>query len=106
MRSMAKSQELQAGAERLFPGGVNSPVRAFRAVGGHPPFVARAEGAYLFDADGNRYVDLFGSCPGLTASPACLRPPRWQRAMSATLPPTSRMALPPEAIRRRSYRRR
>lgn len=61
MRSMAKSQELQASAERFFPGGVNSPVRAFRAVGGHPPFVARAEGAYLFDADGNRYVDLFGS---------------------------------------------
>jgi glutamate-1-semialdehyde 2,1-aminomutase len=40
---------------------VNSPVRAFRAVGAHPPFVARAEGAYLYDADGNRYVDLFGS---------------------------------------------
>jgi len=58
---MAKSQELQARAEGHFPGGVNSPVRAFRAVGGHPPFVARAEGAYLFDADGNRYVDLFGS---------------------------------------------
>ncbi len=61
MRSMAKSQELQARAEGNFPGGVNSPVRAFRAVGGYPPFVARAEGAYLFDADGNRYVDLFGS---------------------------------------------
>jgi glutamate-1-semialdehyde 2,1-aminomutase len=61
MRSMAKSQELQERAEGHFPGGVNSPVRAFRAVGGHPPFVARAEGAYLFDADGNRYVDIFGS---------------------------------------------
>lgn len=58
---MAKSQELQERAEGHFPGGVNSPVRAFRAVGGHPPFVARAEGAYLFDVDGNRYVDLFGS---------------------------------------------
>ena len=55
------SQALQARAEEYFPGGVNSPVRAFRAVGGHPPFVARAEGAYLFDADGNRYVDMFGS---------------------------------------------
>ena len=43
------------------PGGVNSPVRAFRAVGGHPPFVVRAEGATLYDADGNRYIDLFGS---------------------------------------------
>ncbi|MCH7871495.1 MAG: glutamate-1-semialdehyde 2,1-aminomutase [Planctomycetes bacterium] len=42
-------------------GGVNSPVRAFRAVGGTPVFVDRAEGAYLFDVDGNRYVDLVGS---------------------------------------------
>jgi glutamate-1-semialdehyde 2,1-aminomutase len=55
------SLDLERRAEHFFPGGVNSPVRAFRAVGGHPPFVVRAEGAYLFDADGNRYVDLFGS---------------------------------------------
>lgn len=55
------SNELQRRAETFFPGGVNSPVRAFRAVGGHPPFVVRAEGAYLYDADGNRYLDLFGS---------------------------------------------
>jgi glutamate-1-semialdehyde 2,1-aminomutase len=53
--------ELERRAEGYFPGGVNSPVRAFRAVGGHPPFVVRGEGAYLFDADGNGYVDLFGS---------------------------------------------
>jgi glutamate-1-semialdehyde 2,1-aminomutase len=57
----AQSLSLERRAERYFPGGVNSPVRAFRAVGGHPPFVARAQGAYLYDADGNRYVDLFGS---------------------------------------------
>jgi glutamate-1-semialdehyde 2,1-aminomutase len=56
-----KSQALQQRAERLFPGGVNSPVRAFRAVGGEPPFVASAQGAYLTDADGNRYIDYFGS---------------------------------------------
>ncbi len=56
-----RSQELQQRAERYFPGGVNSPVRAFRAVGGAPPFVERAEGAYLTDADGNRYIDCFGS---------------------------------------------
>jgi len=56
-----QSLELERRADQLFPGGVNSPVRAFRAVGGHPPFVVRAEGATLFDADGNRYVDLFGS---------------------------------------------
>ena len=56
-----KSQALQQRAERFFPGGVNSPVRAFKAVGGAPPFVERAEGAYIFDADGNRYIDYFGS---------------------------------------------
>lgn len=55
------SQRLQQRAERFFPGGVNSPVRAFRAVGGHPPFIESAEGAYLSDADGNRYIDYFGS---------------------------------------------
>jgi glutamate-1-semialdehyde 2,1-aminomutase len=55
------SLDLERRALELFPGGVNSPVRAFRAVGGHPPFVVRAEGATLYDADGNRYIDLFGS---------------------------------------------
>lgn len=56
-----RSRELQKRAEALLPGGVDSPVRAFRAVGGDPPFVASAKGAYLLDADGNRYVDYFGS---------------------------------------------
>ncbi len=60
-KPFVQSLELERHAAQLFPGGVNSPVRAFRAVGGHPPFVVRAEGATLFDADGNRYVDLFGS---------------------------------------------
>jgi glutamate-1-semialdehyde 2,1-aminomutase len=59
--SHTRSQALQARAERFFPGGVNSPVRAFRAVGGEPPFVESAQGAYLTDADGNRYIDYFGS---------------------------------------------
>ncbi|HEX4067258.1 MAG TPA: glutamate-1-semialdehyde 2,1-aminomutase [Acidobacteriaceae bacterium] len=59
--SMIRSGALQQRAERLFPGGVNSPVRAFRAVGGEPPFVVRGEGAYLWDADGNRSIDYFGS---------------------------------------------
>jgi glutamate-1-semialdehyde 2,1-aminomutase len=58
---MSRSQELQRRAERYLPGGVNSPVRAFRAVGGDPPFLARAQGADLWDADGNRYLDYFGS---------------------------------------------
>ena len=52
------SRELFARALRVTPGGVNSPVRAFGAVGGTPRFVVRAEGAYLYDADGNDYVDL------------------------------------------------
>ncbi|HKD60980.1 MAG TPA: glutamate-1-semialdehyde 2,1-aminomutase [Terracidiphilus sp.] len=56
-----RSEELQQRAERFFPGGVNSPVRAFRAVGGDPPFVERAEGAYVVDADGNCYIDYVGS---------------------------------------------
>jgi glutamate-1-semialdehyde 2,1-aminomutase len=56
-----RSQALQQRAERFFPGGVNSPVRAFRAVGGAPPFIERAQGAWLTDADGNRILDYFGS---------------------------------------------
>jgi glutamate-1-semialdehyde 2,1-aminomutase len=48
-------------AQRVIPGGVNSPVRAFRAVGGTPRFIARAEGAYMFDVEGQRYVDYIGS---------------------------------------------
>ncbi|MFH1279637.1 MAG: glutamate-1-semialdehyde 2,1-aminomutase [Candidatus Eisenbacteria bacterium] len=52
-----KSRELFEKAKAFLPGGVNSPVRAFRAVGGEPFFVERAEGAYLWDVDGNRYVD-------------------------------------------------
>jgi len=60
-RQLTGSRALQQRAERLLPGGVDSPVRAFRAVGGEPPFVERGEGAYLWDADGNRYIDYFGS---------------------------------------------
>lgn len=52
-KSIALFQE----AEQLFPGGVNSPVRAFRAVGGQPLFIERGEGPYLYDVDGNRYID-------------------------------------------------
>jgi glutamate-1-semialdehyde 2,1-aminomutase len=59
--SFSRSEVLQERAERFLPGGVDSPVRAFRAVGGHPPFVASASGAYLMDADGNRLLDMFGS---------------------------------------------
>jgi len=56
-----KSIELLARAERVIPGGVNSPVRAFRSVGGSPVFVSRAEGPFLFGADGAKYTDYVGS---------------------------------------------
>jgi glutamate-1-semialdehyde 2,1-aminomutase len=56
-----RSQELFEAAQRLIPGGVNSPVRAFKAVGGTPPFIARGAGARIWDVDGNEYIDLVGS---------------------------------------------
>ena len=56
-----RSHALFDRARRLMPGGVNSPVRAFKSVGGEPFFAKRAEGAYLIDVDGNRYVDYIGS---------------------------------------------
>src|SRR5687767_13332480 len=52
-----RSRQLFAEAQTLLPGGVDSPVRAFRAVGGQPLFIDRGEGAYLVDVDGNRFVD-------------------------------------------------
>jgi glutamate-1-semialdehyde 2,1-aminomutase len=55
---IAESERLFAAAQRVLPGGVNSPVRAFRGVGGTPRFIASGEGAWLVDADGNRYLDL------------------------------------------------
>jgi glutamate-1-semialdehyde 2,1-aminomutase len=61
MPSRAKSEELFAEALKYIPGGVNSPVRAFRAVGGQPFFVNRAQGARVFDVDGNQYVDYVGT---------------------------------------------
>jgi glutamate-1-semialdehyde 2,1-aminomutase len=58
---MTKSEQLFQRAQARIPGGVNSPVRAFRAVGGTPLFFERASGAYLWDADGRRYIDYVGS---------------------------------------------
>lgn len=57
----ARSQQLFQRASELLPGGVNSPVRAFGSVGGTPFFVERADGAYMYDVDGNRYIDYVGS---------------------------------------------
>ena len=58
---MSRNDELFERAQRVIPAGVNSPVRAFRSVGGTPRFFTRGEGAYLWDADGKRYVDYVGS---------------------------------------------
>jgi glutamate-1-semialdehyde 2,1-aminomutase len=58
---ISKSQALFEKSQRVIPGGVNSPVRAFRAVGGTPLFFERGAGAYLWDVDGNRYIDYVGS---------------------------------------------
>ena len=58
---LPRSSEAFARARKVIPGGVNSPARAFGGVGGEPPFMARAEGAYLYDLDGHRYVDYIGS---------------------------------------------
>ncbi|MCB2153960.1 glutamate-1-semialdehyde 2,1-aminomutase [bacterium] len=55
------SKDLFARAQQILPGGVNSPVRAFKAVGGNPPFIARAKGARLWDQEGKEYLDYIGS---------------------------------------------
>ena len=60
-RKTEQSRKLQKRAEQFIPGGVNSPVRAFRSVGSEPPFILRGEGSHIWDADGNEYVDYIGS---------------------------------------------
>ena len=61
MMERNKSTKLFRRAENVIPGGVNSPVRAFKSVGGVPPFIKRAEGAYVWDVDGNQFIDFVGS---------------------------------------------
>ena len=58
---MSKSEQLFEKAQKVIPGGVNSPVRAFKGVGGTPVFIEKAEGAYIIDSDGKRYIDYVGS---------------------------------------------
>ncbi len=76
---MPRSESLFSRAQELIPGGVNSPVRAFRAVGGTPFFVARAEGARIWDVDGRSYVDFLGSWGPLILGHA---PPEVVRAIT------------------------
>jgi glutamate-1-semialdehyde 2,1-aminomutase len=61
MLAKDKSKAAFNQAQKYIPGGVNSPVRAFKAVGGDPLFIEKAEGPYLFDIDGNRYIELINS---------------------------------------------
>src|SRR6266576_935849 len=61
LRKTEQSRRLQQRAESMIPGGVNSPVRAFRAVGGDPPFIVRGKGSHIWDADENEFIDYIGS---------------------------------------------
>lgn len=61
MKQHTKSKELHARASRVIPGGVDSPVRAFKSVGGEPPYIVRGQGSRIWDADGNEYIDYIGS---------------------------------------------
>jgi glutamate-1-semialdehyde 2,1-aminomutase len=70
---MSKSAELFERAKKSIPGGVNSPVRAFRAVGGNPVFVSRAEGSKIYDVDGREYIDYVGSWGPMIAGHANAR---------------------------------
>src|SRR5260370_41445800 len=99
----AKSEALFARGQGLIPGGVNSPVRAFRGVGGTPRFMARGEGARLIDADGNSYIDYICSWSPLILAH---RPPCVIEALRDTLEigttfgaPTERALDIAEAIR-------
>ena len=59
--SYKKSVKLFNDAKKVIPGGVNSPVRAFKSVGGNPIFALKAKGAYVYDEDGNKYIDFISS---------------------------------------------
>ena len=82
--SIPRSTELFAAARRVIPGGVNSPVRAFAAVGGTPRFIARGEGSRIYDVDGNEYIDYVGSWGPLILGHA-------HEAVVAAVEPAARM---------------
>jgi glutamate-1-semialdehyde 2,1-aminomutase len=87
MKSRKKSEELYQRASKHMPGGVNSPVRAFKAVGGTPPFIERGKGSHFWDVDGNEYIDFVGSWGPLIlghAHPAILESIREASAKGTT----------------------
>src|SRR4029077_7650676 len=86
-RKTEQSRKLQRRAERFIPGGVNSPVRAFRAVGGEPLYIVRGQGSHIWDADGNEYVDCIGSWGPLILGHAA--PPVVEAVISAARKGTS-----------------
>src|SRR6202047_754297 len=86
-RKTEQSRELQKRAEQFIPGGVNSPVRAFRAVGGEPLYIVRGRGPHIWDADGNEYVDYIGSWGPLILGHAA--PPVVEAGISAARKGTS-----------------
>jgi len=104
-REHGASEALFARASRVIPGGVNSPVRSFRSVGGHPYFVARGEGAYVWDADGNRLLDFvqsYGASILGHAHPAVVAAVREAAGRGTTFgAPTEGEVLLAEAIRAR-----
>src|SRR4051794_36593233 len=87
-----RSQEAFQRACRVIPGGVNSPARAFGAVGGQPLFIARGEGPYLYDLDGNQYLDYVGSWGALLPRHP---PPPLVRAGGEAAPPAQPFGAPP-----------
>jgi glutamate-1-semialdehyde 2,1-aminomutase len=94
MSETPTSDDLYARSRKLLPGGVNSPVRAFGAVGGTPRFVARADGPFLWDADGRRYLDLVGSWGPMILGH---RHPRVVAAIEAALARGTSFGAPTEA---------
>src|SRR5207249_10366433 len=93
VRGMSKSEQLFKRAQQLIPGGVNSPVRAFRAVGGHPLFIQRGEGSHIWDVDGREYVDYVASWGPLIFGH---RPPEVLRALQQILESGTSFGAPAE----------
>ncbi len=104
MPKLTESKRLLRQAKKRLPGGVNSPVRAYGSVDGTPPFVERGKGAFLYDVDGNEYIDYVGSWGPLIlghANPAVLRAVREAMAKGTSFgAPTERETLLAEAVTR------
>lgn len=94
MLNQEKSQQLFERAQQFIPGGVNSPVRAFKAVGGKPLFMKSAKGAYMYDVDGNSYIDMINSWGPMILGHAN---EQVQQAIAAAIPHSLSFGAPTEA---------